>query len=147
MVFFRSAGSQSATISAGLSGISAAGAEAHSNGNNVNSESHSLSFGQATATSFGTVENGQAISGAASSVGASQSVAASGGNRGQSFSKAVGVQYQNRPVWNNVGPNYWRNGTKLFALLKLLRNYIKRRILLQICYVCTRLCIYLFYTL
>ncbi|XP_020297342.1 uncharacterized protein LOC109861908 isoform X2 [Pseudomyrmex gracilis] len=113
-----SSGSQSATISAGLSGISAAGAEAHNNGNNVKSESHSLGFGQATATSFGTIENGQAITGAASSVGASQSVAASGGNRGQSFSKAVGVQYQNRPVWNNVGPNYWRNDRPTLMISK-----------------------------
>ncbi|XP_018363382.1 PREDICTED: uncharacterized protein LOC108761385 isoform X2 [Trachymyrmex cornetzi] len=94
--------SKSATVSAGLSGISTAGAEAYNNGNNAKTESHSFSFGQATATSFGTIENGQAITGAASSAGISQSFTM-GGNRKQ-FSQAgiVNVRY---PTWSNIGPN------------------------------------------
>ncbi|XP_018303276.1 uncharacterized protein [Mycetomoellerius zeteki] len=94
--------SKLATVSPGLSGISTAGAEAYNNGNNVKTESHSLSFGQATATSFGTIENGQAITGAASSAGISQSFTI-GGNRRQ-FSQAgtVNARY---PTWSNIGPN------------------------------------------
>ncbi|XP_012231269.1 uncharacterized protein [Linepithema humile] len=99
--------SKSTTLSAGLSGISTAGAEAYNKGNNAKTESHSLSFGQASATSFGAIENGQAITGASSSVGASQSSAIANDNRGQSFSQAsaISTQYQNRPTWSNVGPS------------------------------------------
>lgn len=109
--------SKTTTLSAGLSGISTAGAEAHSNGNNAKTESHSLSLGQAAATSFGVIENGHATTGAASSVGTSQSFAASdgdgGGSRGQSFSQTgpVIAQYgQKRPSWSNVGPSNVYNG-------------------------------------
>ncbi|EFN69137.1 hypothetical protein EAG_14395 [Camponotus floridanus] len=96
--------SKSETVAAGLSGISTAGAKAYSDSGKT--ESHSYSFGQATATSFGIVENGHAITGATSSVGASQSSAATGGNQGQFFPQAaVNMQYPYRPSWNNVGPN------------------------------------------
>ncbi|EZA61284.1 hypothetical protein X777_11991, partial [Ooceraea biroi] len=87
--------SKSTSLSAGFSGISTAGAKAYSDGNNAKTESHSHSFGQATASAFGVVESGQAITGAASSVGSSQSSAASGINRERFFS-----QYPNRPIWN-----------------------------------------------
>ncbi|XP_011632170.1 uncharacterized protein LOC105423903 [Pogonomyrmex barbatus] len=99
--------SVSKSVSAGLSGISTAGAKAYTDGDNDKTESHSFSFGQATATSFGVIENGQTITGAASSVGTSQSSATTGDNRGQSFSQAgaVSAQYPYRPTWNNVGPN------------------------------------------
>ncbi|XP_032662800.1 uncharacterized protein LOC116840328 [Odontomachus brunneus] len=99
--------SKSTSVSAGLSGISTSGAKAYSNGNDAKTESHSLSFGQAAASSFGVVENGQAITGAASSVGISQSSAVSGASQGTSFSQvgAASVQYPNRPTWNNVGPS------------------------------------------
>lgn len=113
-MFYRSSVSvsKSTTVSAGLSGISTAGAEAHSNGNYAKTDSHSLSFGQAAASSFGVVENGQAITGAASSVGISQSSAVSGASQGTSFSQAgaASMQYPNRPVWNNVGPSKDYNG-------------------------------------
>ncbi|EGI66477.1 hypothetical protein G5I_04950 [Acromyrmex echinatior] len=89
--------SKSATVSAGLSGISTASAEAYNNGNNAKTKSHSLSFGQSTATSFGTIENGQAITGAASSTGISQSFTI-GDNRRQ-FSQAGAVNTQH-PTWN-----------------------------------------------
>ncbi|XP_011052724.1 PREDICTED: uncharacterized protein LOC105145080 [Acromyrmex echinatior] len=94
--------SKSATVSAGLSGISTASAEAYNNGNNAKTKSHSLSFGQSTATSFGTIENGQAITGAASSTGISQSFTI-GDNRRQ-FSQAGAVNTQH-PTWSNIGPN------------------------------------------
>ncbi|XP_011349651.2 uncharacterized protein LOC105286403 [Ooceraea biroi] len=96
--------SKSTSLSAGFSGISTAGAKAYSDGNNAKTESHSHSFGQATASAFGVVESGQAITGAASSVGSSQSSAASGINRERFFS-----QYPNRPIWSNVGPNNGHN--------------------------------------
>ncbi|XP_025988571.2 uncharacterized protein LOC105196359 isoform X2 [Solenopsis invicta] len=97
--------SKSETISAGLSGISTAGAEAYNNGNNVKTESHSFSFGQATATSFGAIESGQAITGAASSVGISQSSTTSGNRRQFSQAAAVNTRYPCRPTWSNIGPN------------------------------------------
>lgn len=111
-MLFRSSvsASKSETISAGLSGISTAGAEAYNNGNNVKTESHSFSFGQATATSFGAIESGQAITGAASSVGISQS-STTGGNRRQfSQAAAVNTRYPCRPTWSNIGPNNGYNG-------------------------------------
>ncbi|XP_072767350.1 uncharacterized protein [Anoplolepis gracilipes] len=103
--------SKSATVAAGLSGISTADSKAFSDGSKTKTESHSLSFGQATATSFGIVENGHAITGAASSVGVSQSSAVTGGNRGQFFSQAgaVSAQYPYQPTWNNVGPSDGHN--------------------------------------
>ncbi|XP_029661873.1 uncharacterized protein LOC115234718 isoform X2 [Formica exsecta] len=103
--------SKSTSVAAGLSGISTAGAKAYSDGSNAKTESHSHNFDQATATSFGIVENGRAITGAASSVGASQSSAATSGNRRQFFSQtdAVRAQYPYRPIWNNVGPNNGHN--------------------------------------
>ncbi|XP_014482067.1 PREDICTED: uncharacterized protein LOC106748243 isoform X2 [Dinoponera quadriceps] len=99
--------SKSTTVAAGLSGISTAGAKAYSNGNDAKTESHSLSFGEAAATSFGVVENGRAVTSAASSVGASQSSAVSGVSQEQSFSQAgaINVRYPNRPTWSNVGPS------------------------------------------
>ncbi|XP_024882465.1 epidermal growth factor receptor substrate 15 homolog isoform X1 [Temnothorax curvispinosus] len=101
--------SKSATVSAGLSGISTASAEAHSNGNNAKTESHSFSFGQATATSFGTIENGQTITGAISSAGSSQS-STTGGNRRQfSQTGAVNARYPYWPTWSNIGPNNGHN--------------------------------------
>lgn len=122
LLFYRSpvSVSKSTTFSAGLSGISTAGAGAYSNGKDAKTQSHSLSFGQAAATSFGAVENGRAITGAASSVGTSQSSAVSGASQGQSFSQAgaVSVQYPNRPTWNNVAPSYGHNG----------KYYYRRRI-------------------
>ncbi|XP_018303277.1 uncharacterized protein [Mycetomoellerius zeteki] len=107
--------SKLATVSPGLSGISTAGAEAYNNGNNVKTESHSLSFGQATATSFGTIENGQAITGAASSAGISQSFTI-GGNRRQ-FSQAgtVNARY---PTWSNIGPNNGYNNQPTLIISK-----------------------------
>lgn len=127
MLFFRSAVSvsKSETVAAGLSGISTAGAKAYSDSGKT--ESHSYSFGQATATSFGIVENGHAITGATSSVGASQSSAATGGNRGQFFPQAVvNMQYPYRPTWNNVGPSDGRNGKwgRLHILFSLLLSSI-----------------------
>lgn len=102
--------SKSTSVSAGLSGISTAGAEAYSDGNNAKTESHSLSFGQATATSFGMIENGQTITGAASSAGISQS-STTGDNRRQfSQASAVNMRYPSRPTWSNVGPNNGYNG-------------------------------------
>jgi len=94
--------SKSTTVSAGLSGISTAAAEAYNNGNNAKTKSHSLSFGQSTATSFGTIENGQAITGAASSTGLSQSFTISDNRRQFSQVGAVNMQY---PTWSNIGPN------------------------------------------
>ncbi|XP_029161918.1 uncharacterized protein LOC114933473 isoform X1 [Nylanderia fulva] len=102
--------SKSTTVAAGLSGISTAGAKAYNDGNNVKTESHSLSFGQASATSFGAVENGHAITGAASSIGGSQFSVETGGNQKQfSQAGAINAQYPYRPAWNNVGPNDGRN--------------------------------------
>lgn len=132
MLFFRSpiSVSKSETVAAGLSGISTAGAKAYSDSGKT--ESHSYSFGQATATSFGIVENGHAITGATSSVGTSQSSAATGVNRGQQFfpqADAVNVQYPYRPTWNNVGPNDGRNGKwdcRLRIFLSLLLSPILR---------------------
>ncbi|XP_011882226.1 PREDICTED: uncharacterized protein LOC105569959 isoform X2 [Vollenhovia emeryi] len=98
--------SKSATVSAGLSGISTASAGAYNNGNNVKTESHSLSFGQATASSFGTIENGQAITGAASSAGISQ-ISTTGGN-GRQFSQA-NARYPYWPTWSNIGPSNGHN--------------------------------------
>ncbi|KYN44248.1 hypothetical protein ALC56_01310, partial [Trachymyrmex septentrionalis] len=89
--------SKSATVSAGLSGISTAGAEAYNNGNNAKIKSHSLSFDQSAATSFGTIKNGQAITGAASSTGISQSFTISDNRRQFSQAGAVNMQY---PTWN-----------------------------------------------
>lgn len=108
--------SKSSTISAGLSGISTASAGAYSNGNNAKTESHSLSLGQATATSFGTIENGQAITGAASSAGTSQS-STTGGNRRQ-FSQAGAVNARNPcwPTWSNVDPSNAYNGEYNYQL-------------------------------
>lgn len=97
--------SKSATVSAGLSGISTAGAEAYSDSNNAKTESHSFSFGQATATSFGTIENGQAITGAASSAGLSQSLTTGDNRRQFSQASAINVRYPYRPTWSNVAPN------------------------------------------
>ncbi|XP_018353094.1 PREDICTED: uncharacterized protein LOC108754916 isoform X2 [Trachymyrmex septentrionalis] len=94
--------SKSATVSAGLSGISTAGAEAYNNGNNAKIKSHSLSFDQSAATSFGTIKNGQAITGAASSTGISQSFTISDNRRQFSQAGAVNMQY---PTWSNIGPN------------------------------------------
>ncbi|XP_011255050.2 uncharacterized protein LOC105250583 isoform X1 [Camponotus floridanus] len=109
--------SKSETVAAGLSGISTAGAKAYSDSGKT--ESHSYSFGQATATSFGIVENGHAITGATSSVGASQSSAATGGNQGQFFPQAaVNMQYPYRPSWNNVGPNDGRNDRPTLTIWK-----------------------------
>lgn len=104
--------SKSTTLAAGLSGISTADAKAYSDGKDAKTESHSLSFGQAAASSFGVIENGRAVTGAASSVGTSQSSAVSGVSQGQSFSQAdaAGVQYPYRPTWSNVGPSNEHNG-------------------------------------
>ncbi|EFN80487.1 hypothetical protein EAI_08391 [Harpegnathos saltator] len=104
--------SKSTTVSAGLSGISTAGAKAYSNGNNAETESHSLSFGQASATSFGAVENGRAITGAASSVGTSQSFAVSGVGQGQSLSQADAVSRRfGRPTVTILRPQDQRRPT------------------------------------
>lgn len=104
MLSFRSAVSAvSATVSAGFSGISGAGATARSNGaeNGAKTESHAFSHGEAAASAFGVAENGRVITGAASSVGTSRSSAASSAvNRERFFSR-----HPNPPVWNNVGPN------------------------------------------
>jgi hypothetical protein len=99
--------SKSTTVSAGLSGISSAGARAYSDGNNAETESHSISFGQTSATAHGAVENGRAITNAASSAGISRSSAMSDADR---FLSREGValasaRYPNRPRWSNVGPN------------------------------------------
>ncbi|KAH0952465.1 hypothetical protein HN011_012441 [Eciton burchellii] len=104
--------SKSTTVSAGLSGISSAGARAYSDGNNAETESHSVSFGQTSATAHGAVENGRAITNAASSAGISRSSAVSGADR---FLSREGValasaRYPNRPRWSNVGPNNGQNG-------------------------------------
>lgn len=108
--------SKSATVSAGLSGMSTASAKAYSNGNDAKTESHSLSLGQATATSFGTIENGQAITGAASSAGISQS-STTGGNRRQfSQAGAVNARYPYWSTWNNIGPSNGHNGEYNYRL-------------------------------
>ncbi|XP_029161919.1 uncharacterized protein LOC114933473 isoform X2 [Nylanderia fulva] len=91
--------SKSTTVAAGLSGISTAGAKAYNDGNNVKTESHSLSFGQASATSFGAVENGHAITGAASSIGGSQ------------FSVETGDRRFNRPTLTIWKPHDGRRPT------------------------------------
>lgn len=129
MLFFRSpiSVSKSETVAAGLSGISTADAKAYSD--NGKTESHSYSFGQATATSFGIVENGHAITGATSSVGTAQSSAATGVNQGQFYpqANAVNMQYPYRPTWNNVGPSDGRNGKwgcRLHIFLSLLLSPI-----------------------
>ncbi|KAL6434281.1 hypothetical protein ACFW04_006011 [Cataglyphis niger] len=115
--------SKSASVAAGLSGISTAGAKAYSNGSNVKTESHSHSFGQATATSFGIVENGRAITGAASSVGVSQS-STTGGNREQFFSQtdAMSAQHPYRPIWNNVGPSNGHNDQRFNRPTLIIRK-------------------------
>jgi len=106
--------SKSATVSAGLSGISASSAEAYSNNNNVRAESQSFSSGQATATSFGKTENGQAITGAASSAGSSQS--STGSNRQFSQASTVNVRYPYWSTWNNIGPSNGHNGEYNYQL-------------------------------
>jgi len=120
-LLFRSSvsASKSATVSAGLSGISTASAEAYSNSNNAKTESHSLSFGQATATSFGTIENGQAITGAASSAGTSQSFTI-GNHRQFSQASAVNTRYPYWPTWSNIGPNNGHNGECTINVIILL---------------------------
>lgn len=104
--------SNSASVSAGLSGISTANAQAFSNGNSAKTESHSLSLGQATATSFGTVENGQAITGAASSAGTSQS-STTGGNRGQFSQAGANSRYPYWSTWSNIGPSNGHHDQRL----------------------------------
>ncbi|KYM97284.1 hypothetical protein ALC62_12017 [Cyphomyrmex costatus] len=111
--------SKSATVSAGLSGISTAGAEAYNNGNNAKTESHSLSFGQATATSFGRIENGQAITGAASSAGIPQSFTIGGNHRQFSQAGTVNARY---PTWNNVGPNNGYNDQRFNRPMLTISN-------------------------
>ncbi|XP_015601000.1 P17/29C-like protein DDB_G0287399 [Cephus cinctus] len=113
--------SQSASFSAGLSGISAADSNAFNLnhplfGGTSEANSNSFSIGDANASSHGKVENGQAVSGAQSSVGNSASGAASGAQsaagNGQASSGAESTAFQNaghgqgRPTWTNIGPNY-----------------------------------------
>lgn len=105
--------SKSATVSAGLSGISASSAEAYSNSNNVRAESQSFSSGQATATSFGKIENGQAITGAASSAGSLQS---STDSRQFSQASAVNVRYPYWSTWSNIDPSNGHNGEYNYQL-------------------------------
>lgn len=108
--------SKSATVSAGLPGISASSAEAYSNSNNVRTESQSFSFGQATATSFGKIDNGQAITGAASSAGSSQSSIIGSNGRQFSQASAVNVRYPYWSTWSNIGPSNGHNGEYNYQL-------------------------------
>ncbi|XP_014214452.1 hornerin-like [Copidosoma floridanum] len=95
--------SQSSSLAAGLSGISASdanavsanhpvyGPSAHANGN-------SFSLGQASSAAHGDVVNGQAVTGAQSSVGSTHTQAAS--------SAQNHVQRPGRPAWTNAPPSY-----------------------------------------
>jgi len=120
--------SKSTTFSGGLSGISSAGARAYSDGNNAETESHSVSFGQTTASAHGAVENGRAITNAASSIGTSRSSAASGADR---FLSRGGIApasagYPNRPRWSNVGPNNGQSEYSLRSRVRLVADRIDR---------------------
>ncbi|XP_012255936.2 uncharacterized transmembrane protein DDB_G0289901-like [Athalia rosae] len=104
--------SQSSSFSSGLSGISASDANAFNLnhpifGGTSQANSNSFSLGDATATSQGNSNNGQANSGAQSGVGgvSSGGTSTAGSGHSSAGSQASASEYHGRPTWSNFGPN------------------------------------------
>ncbi|XP_016838685.1 uncharacterized protein LOC100678814 isoform X2 [Nasonia vitripennis] len=105
--------SQSSSVAAGLNGISASDSNAFAAnhplyGPTAQANGNSFAVGQAAASAHGDVVNGQAVSGAQSSVGGTHSQASSSANAAASAANSQNLIHlrPERPAWGNAQPNY-----------------------------------------